>query len=66
MNNEEFLKRHNIKVIDTNKRFTRYGPKQFMFTNDVDYNDIAQTINSLLTFTFSNLRSKNCPPAIPV
>ena len=44
MNNEEFLKRHNIKVIDTNKRFTRYGPKQFMFTNDVDYNDIAQTM----------------------
>jgi hypothetical protein len=44
LNNEEFLKRHNIKVIDTNKRFARYGPKHFMFTNDVDYNDIAQTM----------------------
>ena len=41
---EEFLKRHNIKVIDTNKRFARYGSKRFMFTNDVDYNDIAQTM----------------------
>jgi hypothetical protein len=32
-----------MKVIDTNKRFARYGPTQFMFTNEVDYNDIAQT-----------------------
>lgn len=32
-----------MKIIDTNKRYARYGPKQLMFRNEFDYNDIAQT-----------------------
>lgn len=39
----DFLKRHNIKVIDANKRFARYSPSYAYFSDQADYNIINST-----------------------
>lgn len=41
--NNEFLKKHNITILDTNKRFARYKPMKYEYFSDPnDYNFIAQ------------------------
>lgn len=40
-NNDAFLKQHNIKIIDTNKRWSRMRPVHYnFFEDDQDYNSI--------------------------
>ena len=39
-NNEEFLKRHNIRILDTNKRFARQLPFNYHFFKEEDNYDI--------------------------
>ena len=44
MNNSEFLKKHNIKILDTNKRFARYRPFKYdFFSDEKDYNIMSHT-----------------------
>lgn len=38
---EQFLLRHNISVVDTNKRFAKYKPTYKYFDNKDDYNIIS-------------------------
>ena len=41
----DFLKRHNIRVIDANKRFARYSPSYSYFADRDDYNIINSVCN---------------------
>lgn len=34
MSNRDFLKRHNISILDTNKKFARYRPFKYEFFSD--------------------------------
>jgi len=44
LNNSEFLKKHNIKILDTNKRFARYRPFKYdFFSDEKDYNIMSHT-----------------------
>lgn len=39
-----YCRRHNINVLDTNKRFARYQPIRNYFSNQSDYNEFSQTV----------------------
>lgn len=41
----DFLTRHNITVLDTNKRFSKYVPSHTYFADQTDYNIINSVCN---------------------
>jgi hypothetical protein len=41
----EYLKRHDVSVLDTNKRFARYQPTRNYFLDQKDYNIINQKVD---------------------